>query len=85
MDKEQFIIWLRKYGTEPNVKVYREEFQTNLEENQDNVYTELIKYYQSVDNKTKENLIQCIRLIVEDSVSIVLGLLDGTSNINQEG
>ncbi len=86
MDKEDFILKLKQYGVQQNLKSYREDLNEKLNDDDTNFpLIEFIKIYQSSNTQTKEKLIEFINQVIEDSLSIFLGLLDSSSNINQDG
>ncbi len=86
MDKEDFILKLKQYGVQENLKNYRTILSKEIRKDGTNFpLIEFIKIYQNSNPQTKEKLIQFINQVVEDSLSIFLGLLDGVSNINQKG
>ena len=86
MDKERFTIDLKKYGVEENVKNYRTILSKPISEKATNIpLIEFMEVYKDLNSEKQEVVIKYLRQVIEDSLSIFLGLLDGSSNINQEG
>ncbi|WP_103071754.1 hypothetical protein [Aquimarina sediminis] len=86
MNKEDFILKLKQYGVLENLKSYREDFNAELDGKEENIpFVTFIKLYKESSDENKKHLIHFMKQVIEDSLSIFLGLLDGSSNINQEG
>ena len=85
MDKEQFILLLKKYGVEDIMKEYREQMNQK-KNNSDSDFLKIFKdHFQTSSEEKKEEALSYIEDILSNGLMIMLGLLDGSSNINQEG
>ena len=85
MDKEQFIILLKKYGVEDIMKEYREQLNQKEDINDSDFLKNFKQYYHSSIEEKKGETLNYIEDILSNGLLILLGLLDGSSNINQDG
>lgn len=86
MSKEEFLELLKKYGVQENLKNYRTILNQEIIDSATNrPLIEFMKIYKEQSFETKELLILHLQQVIEDSLSIFLGLLDEASNINQKG
>ncbi|WP_046245447.1 hypothetical protein [Hymenobacter terrenus] len=86
MDQIEFIEKLKKYGIEQNMALTRELLFEPINDKGDNL--ELIQFKKLFLSQSDENkgiIIAYLKQFMEDSMGILLSLLDGASSIGQVG
>ena len=86
MDQIEFIEKLRKYGIEQNLSLYKESLQSPIDlEDKNSEGGKLKELFKSLSIEQQAYFLKSLKLVIEDSVAIILALLDGSSNIGHVG
>lgn len=82
MEAIEFITAIRKRVIESDFKVYQELLNTTNEAN-DPVWNEALLIYNDLTNEQQESFLSFLRLIQVNAVSHFLGILDGSTYLNE--
>lgn len=86
MEAVKFVESLRKSIIEDNLNYYVNTFKdSKTEEVKDPCWTKAITLFQSLNDEKKEVFFSIIRQVQSDTVSNVLGILDGSTYLNDGG
>ncbi|WP_046245446.1 hypothetical protein [Hymenobacter terrenus] len=86
MDQIEFIEKLKKYGIEQNFNLYKESLQSPTDpEDKNSEGGKLKELFKSLSAEQQAYFLKSLGMVIEDSVAIILALLDGSSNIGQVG
>jgi hypothetical protein len=86
MDQFEFIERLKKYGIERDIARYRESLFSPIEASEeDSVEGRFKKSIQSLSKEEQEYFLTYTKIVSENSIGIILSLLDGSSNIGVSG
>jgi len=86
MDQIEFVERLRKYGIDRDMNNYRASLQSPVtKEDLDSIEGRFKKSIQSLSKEKQEYFLTYTKIVVENSVALILSLLDGSSNIGQVG
>lgn len=86
MDQVEFVERLRKYGIDRDMSNYRASLQKPVSaEDMDSIEGIFKKSIKSLSKGEQEYFLTYTQIVVENSVALILSLLDGSSNIGQVG
>ena len=78
---EEFVKRVYKTVVEEGCDSYREIYEnTEIEESNDIYYKKALEFYKAMDNDKKEIFLDVIRQTMIDTISHILGILDGITN-----
>ena len=84
MLEEKFVKKIRETVINDGVNDYKELFETTkVEETSDLYWENALTFYKKLDNTQREILFDIIRQVSLDTVSHMLGILDGTSFLDE--
>lgn len=78
MNAESFVNGIRKSIVEENLQLYKELFENTAPVN-DIYWKEVLGFYSTLTTDQKDSLFKIIRQVEVDTVSNLLGVLDGVS------
>ena len=82
--KEIFIRSLYKTIVQGGKNEYKELFDnTNVEEATDKYWISALQLYENLTEENKEKLMEVIELVMIDTISSILGIIDGSSTLSE--
>lgn len=85
MKPEDFVNSIRKSILNENIDIYRVLFKnTKIDEATDPYWKEALNFYNKLDDQSKEVFFKIVRQISADSISNILGVLDGSSHLENQ-
>lgn len=86
MKPEEFVSSLKAYVVDENVDLYAETFRsTDRNRVSDEYWRAVLALFDSLDDESKDLLLRIIKQVAVDTVSNVLGVLDGSSYHSASG
>lgn len=84
MDAKKFVEALRKNAIEDDNRIYQSQLDT-LSNPKDPIWRDAISIYRALDKNNKIVFLQFLRLIQINTLSHVLGVLDGSTTLVENG
>ena len=80
----EFIKSLYDSIVEENIQLYQEEFSNTVDSNEvlDEYWGKVLNFYEDLSEERKEILMSIIKQTIIDTISNVLGIIDGSSTLN---
>ena len=80
----EFIKSLYDSIVEENIQLYQEEFSNTVDSNEvlDEYWSKVLNFYEDLSEERKEILMSIIKQTIIDTISNVLGIIDGSSTLN---
>ena len=82
MEAKEFVIKLRERVIENDFNVYRDLLDPNIEAT-DPIWDGILRIYNTINKKQQEDLLKFLRLTQVNTLSHVLGILDGPINLSE--
>lgn len=85
MKPKEFVEGIRESVIDSNLQIYKNLFQnTELGQAKDPYWIKALSFFKTLNNEQREIFFSILRQLEVDTVSNILGILDGTSFFNKQ-